>query len=118
MADPDVTKKPQIYHTLYLINSALAGVVGHIQTLHDNGVFRGEFTRLYQSFTQELQAQINDETFELLSAVEQHDGYRFGKARVRWEKSLRDPNDILLLAEEAKKELAKQREKTTKKRHK
>jgi hypothetical protein len=114
MAALDVTQKPQIYHTLYLINSAFAAIVGHIQTLHDNGVFRRNSTRLHQSFAQELQAQINDETFEILASVELNDVARFGKARDVWEKSLQAPNDIFLLAAERRKELAEQRKKSKK----
>ena len=115
MADLDVTQKPQIYHTLYLLKSAFAAIVGHIQTLHDNGVFRRNSTRLHQSFAQELQAQINDETFEILASVELNDVARFGKARDVWEKSLQAPNDIFLLAAERRKELAEQRKKSKKK---
>jgi hypothetical protein len=118
MAALDVTQKPQIYHTLYLLNSAFAGVVGHIQTLHDNGVFRRDSTRLFQSFAQELQAQINDETFEILASIELEDLATFGKVRDAWEKSLRAPNDIFLLAAERRKELAEQRKKSKKKAHK
>jgi hypothetical protein len=36
------------------------------------------------------------------------------KARQRWEKELRDPDDVFLQAEERKKELAKQRKRKTK----
>jgi hypothetical protein len=116
MAEPDVTKKPRIYHTLYLLNSAFADIVGHIQTLRDNGVFRREYTRLYQSFAQELQAQINDEAFEILPMVELDDLNRFGRVRDAWERSLRDPNDVLLLAAERRKELAAQGKRSSKKR--
>lgn len=107
MANLDVTKKPQIYHTLYLLNSSFAGIAGHIQTLHDSGVFRREYTRLFQSFAYELQAQINDETFELLALVEMDDLNRFGRVRDQWEKKLSDPDDVFRLAEKRRKELAK-----------
>lgn len=36
---------------------------------------------------------------------------RYGKVRQRWEKEIRDPDDVLLQAEERKRELAKQRKK-------
>jgi hypothetical protein len=36
---------------------------------------------------------------------------RYGKIRQRWEKYLRDPDDVLLQAKERKKQLAKQRKK-------
>jgi hypothetical protein len=107
MAGLDVTRKPQIYHTLYLLNSAFAEIVGYIQALQDNGVLRPKYTPLYQSYTQELQAQINDETFEILASLELDDVARFGKVRDARDKELRDPDDVFRLAAERRKELAK-----------
>jgi hypothetical protein len=37
--------------------------------------------------------------------------YEYGKARQRWEKHLRDPDDVFIQAEERKKQLAKQKRK-------
>src|SRR5215472_979493 len=107
MANFDVTKKPQIYLTLYQLNSSFAAIVGHIKTLSDLGVYRREYVRLHQAFAHELQAQINDETFQILAGFEEDDLNRFGRVRDAWYKQFRDPNDVFRLAEERRKELAK-----------
>lgn len=108
MADSDVTKKLKIYHTLYLLNLSFARIVAHCQTLHDTGVFKPKFTRLYQAYAQELQAEINDEALETVTSNEAADMFRFGKTRDARDKELRDPDDVFIHAEERRKELAKQ----------
>ena len=112
MADSDVTKKPKIYHTLYLLNLSCARIVMHCQTLHDVGVLRRKFTRLYQAYAQELQAQINDDVLDIITSIEMDDLNSFGRIRDARDKELRDPDDVFIQAEERRKELAKQGKKS------
>jgi hypothetical protein len=70
-----------------------------------------KFNRLYQAYTQELQAEINDEVLETVSSIEAADMFRFGKVRDARDKELRDPDEVFIHAEERRKELAKQRKK-------
>jgi hypothetical protein len=114
MAVPDVNQKAQIYETLSALNTAFAGIVQHLRTLHQTGLFRSKASKLLPSFVQELQAECNKEFLEPLEAIELEDWNRFGKVRQKWEKYLRDPDDVFIHAEERKKQLAKQRKKTTK----
>lgn len=109
MAAIDTSKKPRIYHTLYLINLSCSRIVTHCQTLHDAGALPVKYTRLYQAYAQELQAQINDDALEIVSKIEFDDLARFGRIRDARDKELRDPDDVFLLAEERRKELAKQK---------
>ena len=111
MADLDVTKKSEIYETLAAINMAFAGIVQHLQTMQKTGAFRPKYTRMYQGFTQELQAEINQEFLSMLESIELEDWARYGKVRAKWEKYISDPDDVFIHAEERKKELAKQRKK-------
>ncbi len=111
MADLDVTKKARIYHTLSLLNSLFPAIVEHCQTLQETGILKPKFTRLYQGFAQELQAEINGELVETLQQIELDDWARFGKMRQKWEKYLQDPDDVLIHAAERKKQLAKQSKK-------
>jgi hypothetical protein len=74
-------------------------------------VFTAKFTRLYQSYAQELQAEINQDVLEKLDGIELHDMFRFGKVRSAREKELRDPDDVFIQAEERRQELARQRKK-------
>jgi len=111
MAAIDVTQKADIYETLSSLNLAFAGIVQHLQTLQRTGLFKSKVAKLFPSFALELQAEFNQEFLEDLHQVELDDWGRYGKARQRWEKYLRDPDDVLLQAEERKKQLAKQRKK-------
>jgi hypothetical protein len=111
MAALDVNQKADIYETLSSLNLAFAGIVQHLQTLHKTGLFKSKAARLFPSFALELQAEFNQEFLEDLHQLELDEWGRYGKVRQRWEKELRDPDDVLLQAEERKKQLAKQRKK-------
>ncbi|MBZ5531942.1 MAG: hypothetical protein LAO20_10975 [Acidobacteriia bacterium] len=111
MAVLDVTQKAEIYETLSSLNMAFAGIVQHLQTLQRTGLFKSKAAKLFPSFALELQAEFNQEFLEDLHQIELDDWGRHGKVRQRWEKELRDPDDVLLQAEERKKQLAKQRKK-------
>jgi hypothetical protein len=91
LADSDVTKKLKIYHTLYLLNLSFARIVAHCQTLHETGIFKPKFSRLYQAYAQELQAEINDEALDTVTSIEADNMHRFGKVRDARVKELRDP---------------------------
>jgi hypothetical protein len=107
MAALEVTKKLLIYHTLYRLNVSFSNIVTHCRTLREAGVLTAKFTRLFQGFTQELQAEINDALLETIHKRELNDWAEFGKIRAAHEKRLRDPDDVLLDAEDRKRELRK-----------
>jgi hypothetical protein len=108
MAVLDVTQKAGVYETLSSLNTAFAGIVQHLQTLQKTGLFKSKGAKLFQSFAQELQAEFNQEFLEDLHQLELDDWGRYGKAREKWEKHLRDPDDVFIHAEERRKQLAKQ----------
>ncbi len=116
MADLDVTKKAEIYHILYQINSSFAAIVGHFAALRQAGVITSESTREFQGFTQELQAEFNQEFLLDWHDIEMADWSRFGKVRQAQEKRLRDPDDVFIHARERRKELANLRKKSDRKR--
>jgi hypothetical protein len=111
LADLDVIQKTEIYHTLYQLNAAFSQVVDNCRKLQKTGLFKSKTTKLFPDFTQELQAEINQELLEELHQFELDDWGRYGKAREKWEKHLRDPDDVFIHAEERRKELAKQKRK-------
>ena len=108
MADHDAAGKLRIYHTVYRLNLSFTNIVEHCAALREYGVFTAKFTRLYQSYAQELQAEINQGLVETLEGIESHDMFRFGKVRSAREKELRDPDDVFIHAEERRQELARQ----------
>jgi hypothetical protein len=114
MATFDVTQKTEVYETLSSLNMAFAGILQHLQTLHRTGLFKSKAAKLFPSFALELQAEFNQEFLENLQQLELDDWGRYGKAREKWEKHLRDPDDVFIHAEERKEQLAKRRKKTTK----
>ena len=111
-------EKAEIYVTLSSVNRAFAGIVQHLQTLQQTGLFKSKTAKLFPDFTQELQAEINQELLEELHQLELDDWGRYGKAREKWEKHLRDPDDVFIHAEERRKQLAKERKKQFAKRRK
>jgi hypothetical protein len=112
MAALDVTKKLHVYHILYRLNLSFSNIVGHCRALQETGGFTAKSSRLFQGYTQELQAEINQELLEKMHQAELWDSSRFGKVRQAREKELRDPDDVFIHAEERKEQIAKQRKNT------
>jgi len=108
MADRDAAGKLRIYHTIYRLNVSFANIVAHCRALWESGILGPKDTKLYQSYAQELQAEINEEVVATMDEVELHDMHRFGKVRLAREKELRDPDDVFIQAEERRRELARQ----------
>ena len=111
MATFDVNKKLEIYHTLYRLNRSFTAIVMHCQELEGAKFFPAKSLRNFQGFTQELQAEMNQEFLEILHGTELEDWNRYGKVRQAREKELADPDDVFIKAEERRKELAKQKKK-------
>jgi hypothetical protein len=108
MPDRNAAGKVQIYFTIYRLNLSFSKIVRHCRALQESGVLTAKFTRLYQSYAQELQAEINEDVMSAMNEVESRDQFRFGKARLAREKELRDPDDVFIHAEERRRELARQ----------
>jgi hypothetical protein len=103
------TNKVEIYRLLYRINHAFAFVVDRLKELETMQIVAPRYIRNFQGYTQELQADINQELLEAIHGMELDDWARFGKIRQAEEKRLRDPDDVFIHAEERKKELEKQK---------
>jgi hypothetical protein len=111
MAALEVTKKLLVYHTLYRLNLSFSNIVTRIRELRDIGVLSAHSNKLFQGYTQELQAEINQELLEIMHAIELEDWGRFGRIRQAEEKRIQDPDDVFIHAEERRKELAQKRKK-------
>jgi hypothetical protein len=108
MATFDVTQKTEVYKTLSSLNTAFAEILQHLETLHKTKLFSSKAGKLYPGFTQELQADFNQQFLEDLHQFELDDWGKYGEIRQRYEKKLRDPDDVFILAKERRKQLAKQ----------
>jgi hypothetical protein len=89
MAAPDVTKKTRIYFAVARLNRSFENIVMQCEILQGSGVLKPKYRRLYQSFAQELQGELNSEVLSTLHDVELDDWNRFGRVRDKWEKYLR-----------------------------
>lgn len=108
MPERDASAKLGIYRTIYRLNLSFANIVAHCRALGESGILGPNDTKLYQSYAQELQAEINEEVVATMDEVELRDMHRFGKVRLAREKELRDPDDVFIHAEERRRELARQ----------
>lgn len=111
MAALEVTKKLHVYHILYRLNLSFSNIVGHCHALQEAGSFTAKSSRIFQGYAQELQAEMNQELLETMHDAELADWARFGKVRQAREMELRDPNDVLLQAQERKKQIARKQKK-------
>jgi hypothetical protein len=111
MAALEVTKKLHVYHILYRLNLSFSNIVGHCRALQEAGSVTAKSSKLFQGYVQELQAEINQELLETMHAMELEDWGIFGKIRQAEEKRLRDPDDVLIHAQERKEEIARERRK-------
>jgi hypothetical protein len=96
------------YRTLYRINRCFDFVTEQLPVLTQAGLLSRKSLRNFQGYTQELQADINQEVLEILHQDELDDWGRFGKIRQAEEKRLSDPNDVFIHAEERRQQLKKQ----------
>jgi hypothetical protein len=72
------TNKVEIYRLLYRLNRGFALVVDHLRELESMQMIRPKYLRNFQGYTQELQAEINQELLEILHSVELENWARFG----------------------------------------
>ncbi|MBZ5489657.1 MAG: hypothetical protein LAO76_01840 [Acidobacteriia bacterium] len=114
MASPKLTsrERAEVYRLIFLLNRSFDFIVQHLDAIQKTGLFKSKVAKLYPRFTQELQAEFNQQVLEDLHQIELDDWNEYGKSRQKYEKHLRDPNDVFIQAEERRKQLAKQRKKS------
>lgn len=99
------TTKVEIYRLMYRLNRSFAFTVEHLRELELLRMVPAKDMKMFQASVQEVQAEINDMVLDNQQLNEQEDAYQFDRIRVAREKELRDPGDIILRAEELKREL-------------
>ncbi len=80
-----------------------------VRLLKQFRILSPKYAHIYQSFVQELQAEINQDLMRIMESVEADDQFQFGKVRQAWERQMSDPDDVFLHAEERCKEIARER---------
>lgn len=97
------SQKLSVYETLHSLNEGFEGVLGDLRHLQGLPFFHRQLVRAFQVVVEETRAWVNFELVETMHEREQSDWARFGRLRNRWEKRYRDPEDILLEAEQLKR---------------
>jgi hypothetical protein len=117
MGAPKLTsrEREEVYRLLFLLNRSFDFVIQHLDGIQKTGLFKSKSSKLFPSFIQELQAEFNQEFLEHLHQLELDDWGKYGKARDKYEKYLRDPDDVFIQAKERKEQLAKQSKKSKRK---
>ena len=87
-----------VYETLYALNRDFEQVLIDIAPLQELGVFQRDLGHIFSVVVKETRAWANMEMAEFLQMREQDAWAWFGRLHARWEKRLRDPNDVLLEA--------------------
>lgn len=101
-------QKLQLYKRLYALNRALTLVVLNCDRLEKLAFFSAEHVRAWRMMTQHLQSEANSQLIETLQNWEEKEAFRLDQMRREWEKQMADPNDVLLAAEERKREIRQQ----------
>ena len=79
MREPGSEGKLRVYRTMYRLNVSFANIVAHCRALRESGMLTRKYAHLYQSYAQELQAEINQDVVETLDGIDQTTC--FGSAR-------------------------------------
>src|SRR6185312_7160370 len=85
----DITEKARIYHTLANMSSSFSSIVRYCEDLEQSGVLTAKYRHLFQSFTVEVQSEINSKVLEEMDELEMADSSRCSRVREKWERYLR-----------------------------
>jgi len=100
------------------LNRDFEQVLIALARLQGLGVFQGDVENIFSVIVKETRAGANLEIAEFLQIREQDAWAWFGRLHDRWEKRLRDPNDVLIEVEllMEKRRLAAARKKSKRQR--
>jgi hypothetical protein len=86
MAVTHIKRKLQTYQSLAALNHHFALIVHHCRIVEECGLVPVEKMRVHRSFVREVQSLINHDIADNMHTVEDHDAFRFGKARIERER--------------------------------
>ena len=87
-----------VYENLHALNRDFEQVLADLAKLQELGVFQRDLGHIFSVVVKETRAWANMELAELLQMREQDAWAYFGRLHDRWEKKLKDPNDVLIEA--------------------
>jgi hypothetical protein len=86
MAVTHLKRKLQTYQSLAQLNQHFAAVVHHCRIVEQAGFVAVEKMRVHRGFVREVQSLINHDIADNMHTIEDHDAFRFGKARIERER--------------------------------
>ncbi|HLJ29981.1 MAG TPA: hypothetical protein VKY85_24955 [Candidatus Angelobacter sp.] len=88
MARHHLKRKLRTYQSLASLNHHFAAISHNIQTLEQAGFVPTAKMRVFQGLIRELQSNISHDVCDHMHALEDRDGFEFGKTRIAWEHHL------------------------------
>jgi hypothetical protein len=104
-----------VYESLFALNRGFEEVLIALARLQELGAFQSDPERIISVVVKETRAWANLDIVEFLQMREQDAWAWYGRLHYRWEKRLKDPNDVLI---EAKLLLEKRRKAAARKKSK
>jgi len=111
-ANPPVHKplptKLRAYEAVYWLNRSFQATLMSLERLEQVGIFRLEWLNEFKVRVEYLRADTNEELLQTLQSQEEDDTARFDHMQRYWDELRKDPNDVLLQAEERREEIKEQ----------
>lgn len=104
---PPLTKL-RFYEALYDLNRGFEATIQVLARLETLKFFRAEYLDALKTRLEYARAQANEELIDTLQSYEREDSGRLEEAQREWEKQQQDPNDVLLAADERRREIKEQ----------
>jgi hypothetical protein len=104
---PPATKL-RFYEALYDLNRSFEATIQVLERLESLKFFRADYLDALKTRLEYSRAQANEELIDTLQGYEQADSARLDEAQRKWEKRQQDPNDVLLVADERRREIKEQ----------
>ncbi|MBZ5526038.1 MAG: hypothetical protein LAP21_27780 [Acidobacteriia bacterium] len=101
-------QKLELYRRVFTLNRALTLVVLNCDRLEKLDFFRADALRAWRTTIQLLQSEANSVMIEALQTLEEKESFHLDQLRREWEKQTQDPDDVLLAAEERRREIREQ----------
>jgi hypothetical protein len=103
---PKPVERLPVYENLFALNRDFEQVLIALARLEELGAMQREVGYIINVIVKRTRAEANTEIAEFLQAREEDASAWYDRLHARWERRMRDPNDVLL---EAKHLLAKRR---------
>jgi hypothetical protein len=104
---PPATKL-RFYEALYYLNRSFEATILVLERIQSLKFFRAEYLDALKIRLEHSRAEANEEMLDTLQGSEQEDSARLDAVQHKWEQQNRDPNDILLAADERRREIKEQ----------